>query len=380
RAAFPALASGVTFLDNAGGSQVLASVAERVRDYLCSTSVQLGASYPTSREAGERVHGAVCETAAYIGARDPAEVVFGGSTTQLLANLALALEPTLAAGDELVITNADHQANLGPWQRLAHRRGLVLREWSLDRDTHRLEPAALARLLTPRTRLVAFPHVSNLLGSIHDIRAITQLVHSAGAQVCVDGVAYAPHRGIDVTAWDVDYYVFSIYKVYGPHVAVLYGKRELLEALPTINHNFITQLPYKLQPGNVNFELTYGAAAVWPYLARVGFDEIAVHEAALAERLLGFLRDRPHVHIHGDVRSDASVRVPTISFTVDGREPDEIVRAVDARNIGIRHGDFYSKGVVAAFGVPSVIRISAVHYNTLAEIDHTVAALEAAGV
>ena len=382
RDAFPALASGFTFLDNAGGSQTLGAVGDRVRDYLCTTNVQLGATYAVSELAGARVRGAVVATAAYLGANDASEIVFGNSTTQLLANLALAMEPALAPGDELVVTEADHQANVGPWERLAARRGLTLRCWPLDRETLRLEPAGLAPLLSSRTRLVAFPHVSNVLGSIHDVRAITELVHAHGAQVVVDGVAFAPHRAIDVAALGVDYYVLSLYKVYGPHVAVLFGKRAHLDGLAGINHDFITTVPYKLQPGNLNFELAYSTTAIYEYLAAIGgLDSVAAHEAALAERLLGFLRGRSGVRLHGDPSSDAARRVPTISFTVDGQSPEAIVRRVDAHGIGIRHGDFYAKGVVRALGLPDgVVRISAVHYNTLDEIDRTIEALETAGL
>lgn len=379
RSAFPALASSFVYLDNAGGSQTLGTVADRIRDYLLTTNVQLGASYEVSAHAGERVHAAVDATARYLNAQ-PGEVVFGSSTTQLLANLALAMEPSLVAGDEIVVTEADHEANVGPWRRLAARKGLVLKTWPLDTETLRLEPAALERLLSARTRLVAFPHVSNLIGTIHDVAAITRLVHARGARVCVDGVAFAPHRALDVAAWDVDYYVFSVYKVYGPHAAVLYGKRAHLEALAGINHDFIASAPYKLQPGNLNFELAYGTAAIWEYLASIGtLDAVAAHEAALAERLLDYLRGR--VRIIGEAASDAALRVPTVSFVADGISPGAIVRCVDPHGIGIRHGDFYATGVVRALGLPhGVVRISAVHYNTLDEIDRVIAALETAGL
>jgi cysteine desulfurase family protein (TIGR01976 family) len=377
RAAFPALASGFVYLDNAGGSQTLATVADRIRDYLVSTNVQLGASYATAEAAAARVQAAVRATARYIGAADPCEVVIGSSTTQLLANLAIALERDVVPGDEIVISDADHHANVGPWQRLAERRGLVLRRWELDRETLRLEPRGLEPLLGPRTRLVAFAHVSNLLGSIHDVAGLTRLAHAYGARVCVDGVAYAPHRPIDVAAWDVDCYVFSFYKVYGPHAAVLYGKRAWLEALAGINHEFIHEVPYKLQPGNLNFELTHGVTGAYDYLGAIGFDAIAAHEEQLSERLLGFLRGRRGVRIHGDPGSDRARRVPTISFTADGVAPEAIVRRVDAHGIGIRHGHFYAKGVVRTLGVPRVVRISAVHYNTLDELDRTIAVLDA---
>lgn len=386
RAAFPALASGFVFLDNAGGSQTLAGVAERARDYLLTGNVQLGASYAASQAAGERVRAGVRAAAALVGTDDVGEVVIGSSTTQLVTNLTQAMARQLAPGDEIVITAADHHANIGPWLRLA-RQGVVIRTWPLDPDTGRLEARGLVPLLTDRTRLVAFTHASNVLGSVHDVAALTRLVHDHGARVLVDGVAYAAHRAIDVRAWDVDYYVFSFYKVYGPHLAMLYGKRALLEALDSINHEFIgNDVPYKLQPGGINYELTYALTAITDYLDALGgkaraFDAIAAHEERLAEVLLGFLRDRGGVRIHGEPTADRARRVPTISFSVDGGSPEAIVRAVDAHGIGIRHGHFYSQALIRALGLEAhggVVRVSMVHYNTTAEIERLVGALDAA--
>jgi cysteine desulfurase family protein (TIGR01976 family) len=384
RAAFPALAGGFGFFDNAGGSQVLGVVADRIREFLLTSNVQLGGSYARSELVGERLRAAVRATATYLGAADPGEVVIGSSTTQLLANLALAMEGGLSPGDEIVVSEADHQANVGPWQRLA-RRGLVIRTWPLDRDTLRLEERGLLPLLNARTRLVTFTHASNLLGTIHDIAALTRTIHAHGARVCVDGVAFAPHRRIEVAAWDVDYYVLSFYKVFGPHLAVLYGKRALLERLDTINHDFTAgQVPYNLQPGNLNFELTWGVTGIYDYLEALGpgaFDLIAAHEERLAAQLLGFLGGRPGITIHGERTADRMRRVPTISFSVAGRSPAELVRRVDRHELGIKHGDFYAKGLVRALGLEphgGVIRVSMVHYNTSAEVDRLIAALDAA--
>ncbi|MFN0252753.1 MAG: aminotransferase class V-fold PLP-dependent enzyme [Kofleriaceae bacterium] len=374
RAAFPALAAGFVFLDNAGGSQTLGVVADRVRDYLLTTNVQLGASYAVSEAAGARVQAAVRATAEFVGGVDATEIVIGSSTTQLIANLALAMEPTLVPGDEIVITDADHHANIGAWLRLA-RRGVVIRRWSLDQSTLRLEERDLLPLLGPRTRLVAMAHVSNVLGSIHDVAAIARVVHAHGAKLLVDGVAYAPHRAIDVRAWDVDYYVFSFYKVFGPHLAVLYGKHEHLAALDTINHEFITASPYRLQPGNLNFELTHGLTGIYDYIRSLGpdaFEVIAVHEEQLAALLLAALAAIPGVEIHGERTADRRLRVSTISFSVRGRSSEAIVRAVDPHGIGIRHGDFYAKHLVKSLGIADVVRVSMVHYNTVSEIERLI--------
>ncbi len=380
RAQFPALASGFVYLDNAGGSQTLAGVADRVRDYLLSTNVQIGASYEISARASARVAAAADAAARFMGAQ-PGEVVLGSSTTQLLHNLAFAMRDELRAGDEVVITSADHEANVGAWRRLASR-GVIIKTWRIDPETWRLEPRGLEPLLGPRTRLVAFTHATNLLGTLHDVAAITRLAHAYGARVCVDGVAYAPHRAIDVAAWDVDYYVFSFYKVYGPHIAALYGKRELLARLANVNHDFIFEAPYKLQPGGVNFELTYGLEGVFAYMAALGagaFERIAAHEERLAARLLDYLSGKKNVRILGERLSDRARRVPTVSFTVQGCTPEQVVLAVDPRGVGIRHGDFYAKGLVQELGLETrggVVRVSAVHYNTVDEIDRAITALD----
>jgi cysteine desulfurase family protein (TIGR01976 family) len=386
RAQFPALASGFVYLDNAGGSQTLASVADRIRDYLLTTNVQLGASYPASVASAERVRAAARATARYVGAESEAEIVLGPSTTQLLHNLALAMQDGLRPGDEVIVSTADHEANAGPWKRL-QARGVVVKEWRIDRETWRLEARGLEALLTTRTRLVAFTHASNLLGSVHDVAALTRLAHAHGARVCVDGVAYAPHRRVDVAAWDVDYYVFSFYKVFGPHMAVLYGKRAALDGLANINHHFLgaSAGPYKLQPGNVNFELSHGLGGIYEYVDDLGgpdaaFDAVAEHEERLAERLLAYLRGKRGVRIHGERDADRARRVPTVSFTVEGRTPESIVRAVDAHGVGIRHGDFYARRLVEELGVgpTGVVRVSAVHYNTVEEMDRAVAAIDRA--
>ncbi len=391
RSQFPALSGEWTYLDNAGGSQTLVGVADRVRDYLLSTNVQLGASYEVSHRAGERVAEATRAVAASIHAADEHEVVIGPSTTQLLANLAQAMRPQLAPGDEIIVTNCDHEANIGPWVRLADQ-GVTVKTWKVDRDTFELRLEDLEPLLSARTRLVCFTHASNILGTIQPVADIARFVHEHGARVCVDAVSYAPHRAVDVQAWDVDYYVFSSYKVYGPHLAVLYGKRELLEGLGTINHYFVPpdDVPRKLQPGSVNYELTYGLLGVTEYLealarrhaakseqslhgrVRQAFDLMAGQEEVLAKRLLDYLRDKPGVRIYGLEHADRTARAPTVSFTAEGHDPAAVAAHVDGARIGIRHGDFYARRLIEALGLAEtggVVRVSMVHYNTLDEVD-----------
>lgn len=390
RSQFPALDSGWAFFDNAGGSQVLKTVAERVSDYLLTTSVQTGASYQVSRQATARLAEARARMAMFVGAARPEEIVFGHSTTVLLRFVALAMASQLSPGDEIIVTDFDHESNVGPWLWLKER-GVVVRFWELNRET--LEPGLddLGRLMSARTRLVCVTHASNILGAINPIRAIADFVHERGALICVDGVAYAPHRALDVLSLDADYYVFSLYKIYGPHMAVLYGRYELLRELDGLYHYFYgkEKVPAKLEPGNPNYELAWGSAAIVDYVERLGggtgrgaveagFEAIARHEAIICERLLAWLRARNGVRILGPRSADAARRVPTISFMFDGQNSKEIVERLDACMIGVRHGDFHSRRLAEALelGPEGPIRVSMVHYNTADEVDRLIEALE----
>jgi cysteine desulfurase family protein (TIGR01976 family) len=396
RAEFPALAGDTVFLDNAGGSQVLRRVADRVRDYLLTSSVQLGASYAASQAAGEKVLAARRAVAELINAPFDEEVVMGGATTALMFMLAQALLPGIEPGDEIIVTESDHEANIGVWTQL-QQAGAVVKVWQVDRDSLALELADLDRLLGPRTRWLAMTWASNILGTVNPVAEVARRVHAVGGRVCIDAVAYAPHRLVDVQASGADVVVFSFYKVFGPHYAVMWVQRELLLSLPSLNHYFIGRevLPYKLQPGNVNYELSYGCIGIHDYLCDTGralgatgtprqlmqaaFDAFEQHENALAERLLQWLRGQKNVRIIGRPAADDARRVPTISFVVDGMASEAIVRHVDRHGIGIRFGDFYAKRLIEALGLQGqggVVRVSMAHYNTLGEIDRLVQHLE----
>jgi cysteine desulfurase family protein (TIGR01976 family) len=397
RAEFPALAGDTVFLDNAGGSQVLRRVADRVRDYLLSSSVQLGASYAASQVAGEKVLAARRAVAELINAPHDEEVVMGPATTALMFMLTQALMAQLKPGDEVIVTNTDHEANIGGWMRL-RQAGVEVKVWQVHPESLTLEMSELDKLLGPRTKWLAMTWASNVLGTINPVAEVAARVHAAGARLCVDAVAYAPHRLVDVQVSQADVVVFSFYKVFGPHYAVMWVQRELLRSLPSLNHFFIGPevMPYKLQPGNVNYELSYGCMGIHDYLCQVGsdlgavgtsrqrmqaaFDAFEEHENALAERLLQWLRGRPGVRVIGVPLSDPE-RVPTISFVVDSTLPEAIVRHVDGFGIGIRHGDFYARRLIAALGLADrggVVRVSIAHYNTHEEIDRLVEHLDEA--
>ncbi|HEY4081281.1 MAG TPA: cysteine desulfurase-like protein [Burkholderiaceae bacterium] len=398
RAEFPALNTDMVFLDNAGGSQVLARVADRIRDYLLNDNVQHGASYAPSQRASERVLAARRSIAELINAPHDEEIVMGPATTALIGTLVEALRPSLKAGDEVIVTETDHESNIGAWTRLAND-GVVVKIWPVDRTRLTLVLDDLQALLSPRTKWVAMTLASNVLGTVNPVAEVARRVHAVGGRLCVDAVAYAPHRLVDVQATGADAVVFSFYKVFGPHYAVLWVQRELLLSLPSLNHFFIgtDNLPYKLQRGNVNYELSWGCAGIADYLSDVGtelgatgnkrsrmqvaFDAFARHEDALAERLLTWLRERPGVRIIGRPSITAGERVPTISFVVEGVHSETIVQQVDRHNIGIRFGDFYARRLIEALGLQEqggVVRVSIAHYNTMDEIDRLVSALDKA--
>ena len=234
RSHFPALDQGWALFDNAGGSVAPRTVIDRATDYLRRYMVQLGASYRASAEALELVERGKRAAAELLGA-EAGEIVIGPSSTMNVLVLAGALGSTLKAGDEVVVTNLDHEANSGAWRRLAER-GVVVKQWNFDPESYALLPSDLEPLLSSRTRLVCFTHCSNLIGTIHDVAGIARLAHAAGARVVVDGVAFAPHRRVDVKALGVDCYLVSLYKVFGPHLAALYCRRELLSEMPNQNH------------------------------------------------------------------------------------------------------------------------------------------------
>ena len=394
---FPSLKSGTAFFDNAGGSQVAVPVAKRISDYLLGANVQLGASYDASQQAGAAVAQGRAALAMLMNADRPEEVVMGATATQLFDQLARGLVQTWQKGDEVIVTNFDHEANIGPWRKL-EAQGIVIREWQMPKGADIPDLDDLRALMNDRTRLVAVTHVSNIFGSIMPIRQIADAVHEAGALICVDGVAFAPHRAVDVKELGADFYGFSVYKVYGPHHAALYGRYDLLrDQTRNINHYFYGEdkVPNKLEPGNPNYELAYGCVGIVDYLedfakahgvnesgraaVEAAFNIFADQEEALSERLLTYLKSRDDVTIIGTPSAAKADRVPTVAFIVNGQSSEALVRKVDPAGIGIRFGDFHSKRLVNSMGLSSgdgVIRVSAVHYNTVAEIDRLIEQLE----
>ncbi|NHA15160.1 aminotransferase class V-fold PLP-dependent enzyme [Thioalkalivibrio sp. XN279] len=393
RGHFPALQGGWVLMDNAGGAATLEAVAARTAEYMRRWPVQLGATYGPSAEAGElqaRARTALAGLFSRGGgaALPPERLAMGAATTSLLSRLARALLPTLSPGDEIVVSEADHEANIGPWLRLqAH--GIRIRWWRVRPDSMRPEAEDLDELLGPRTRLVCFTHASNLLGSVIDPRPVVARARTVGARCCVDGVAYAPHRALAPAELGIDWYAFSLYKVFGPHCALLSCSADGAAMLANLNHEWMSAPApaTRLEPGAWPYELAWGAAAVPEYLdaletrhGQPAFDVISAHERTLTAAVLDWLATRRDVRVIGAAEAGPD-RLPTISFVSARKRPGEIVAAVDAARIGIRHGHFYAPRLVAALGLPrdeGVVRISMAHYNTLGEVEQLLQALEAA--
>lgn len=376
---FPGLDTEWILMDNAGGSQIAQPVLSKLNDYLIHTNAQLGATYLTSALATDRVAEAHRLLADFIHA-DPGEIVLGSSTSMLIRMLADNMERHLPAGSEIIVTNCDHEANIGAWREMEHK-GFVVKTWEINQENWELELNQLDQLMTSKTKLVACTHTSNVLGKINPIRELTQFIHDRGAMICVDGVAYAPHRPINVREWDVDFYVFSFYKTYGPHYAMLFGKKEHLLALPGNNHYFIGQeeTAYKFQPGNVNYELTWAATGIVDYFREIDYAAIARHEEELSSLLIQFLQTKKTVRMIGPEEWKKEVRVPTISFVVDHTDSESIVLEAEKEQIGIRFGDFYAARLIDALGLREqngVIRVSLVHYNTLEEVQRLIDLLD----
>ena len=387
RSQFPALAQKQVYMDNAGGAQVLKPVIESISKYLSSNNVQLGASYPISQKSTTLFSAGHEAGAKYINAK-PNEVVFGPSTTQMFRNLSVALK--VEPGQEIVLSNLDHEANLAPWVQMAEWKGLTVKWWIPSKNTRsnpKLEPEDLKKLLSPETRLVCCTHTSNILGTITDLAALSKVIKetSPKALFCVDAVAYAPHAAVDVKAFGVDFYSFSWYKVYGPHMAMLYAKEEAQAELNSLGHYFKSRETMEEMLGLAagNYECVQAVPTVIEYLDRVGWDNISKQEEAIQEVLLKYLRSKPDIiKIYGEPSSDRRLRIPVISWRVKGQSSLGIIDAIEARsNFGCRSGHFYSKRLIENVlsirdGDDGIIRCSLLHYNTVEEVEGLVKVLD----
>lgn len=394
RSQFPALATNTVFLENAGGSQVPVQVADRIRSYLLESYVQLGAGYELSRRSTDLVGQAHAFIRLLMGG-EGGEVILGASASSLLQMLADCYSKVLQPGQEVIVAQTGHEANVGPWTRL-ERFGVKTRWWEMSPENFTCSLSQFEDLLSDRTALVAFPHVSNLLGEIVDVRQVTALAHEAGARVVVDGVALAPHRAMHVSDWGVDWYVYSTYKVYGPHMAALWGHSDALSELTGPNHFFIHDVPYQFELGGPSHEGCAGLLGLADYLKVVvglegtaslrrsgieqAFEVMTACERPLQARLLEYLGSKRNVRIVGPTE-DSRARVGTISFVHSEKSSREIAEVVDRSAIAIRHGHMYAYRLCEALDLEpddGVVRVSLVHYNTPEEIEQLIEVLDRA--
>ena len=397
RAAFPALAlkdGGVPrmYLDAPGGTQVAGRVLERMREAMIDHCANDGGVFRTSRLTEQGLHAAHAAAAEFLGAGAD-EVVFGLNTTSLLFHFSRMIARDWRAGDEIVLTRMDHDANVAPWLIAADERGVTVRWLDFDPATFQYRYETLPQLIGPRTRLVACNHASNFLGTINDVTRIVAAAGAVGAVTVVDAVQSAPHFAIDVEAIGCDLLASSPYKYFGPHAGLLYVRRALADRLAPLKvRPSPNQMPYKHAPGTPSFEAQLGTVGALEHIAWLGerfagvstgaslrqrleggLAAATAHERALAARFLEGLRELPAIRLYGlaDPR-DVQRRVPTFSLRVGTLSPAEVAEAFAARNIYVWSGSFYAYEVAGALGVRDnggVVRIGFAHYNTLAEVD-----------
>ena len=393
RAAFPALSRrqgnlAVAYLDGPGGTQVPQPVADRVTDYLLHHNANTHWRYPTSEETDAMLADARDVFAQFLGGA-PEEISFGNNMTSITFHVARALGRDWREGDEVIVTELDHHGNVAPWQALARERGVVLRWLPIDPATCQLHLEALGDLLGPRTRLLAIGAASNIVGTVSDVARAARMAHEAGALVLVDGVHYAPHFLPDMSALECDLFVCSAYKFYGPHVGVLWGRRELLERLdvPRLEPASDTA-PERMETGTQNHEGVIGAAAAIRWLASLAGppgdlrSSLAVVYQALHRRSADQLGTLWHQlgQIDGVTRygpRPTTNRTATVSFTVRNIASERVAVALAQEACFVSHGDFYAATVVRRLGLEAdgMVRIGAACYTTGAEIERVVAAV-----
>lgn len=383
RSQFPSLQDGAVFLENAGGSQVPQCVIDAVSGFYRDSYVQTGVGYPHSERASQVLADAHAFFDLFFNAGDAGTSVIGPSATQLLHMLGGCVQRRWPEGGEIVVSIANHEANSAPWALLEDL-GFTIKWWGVDPETGESSLEELASLLSEKTRLVAFPHVSNLLGHEMPVRKIADLCREAGAWSVCDSVAFAPHSAPDVQAMGVDFCLFSCYKVYGPHLGAMFGRSDAWAELVGPNHFFVpNQAPGKFEIGCVSYEGCAAVLGLWPYLelaaGRTGHDRATIEaafaqfqrlEEPLTEQMLAALRDHPKVRIIGHEEAHEG-RHPTISFLVEGVSSSEAEKRFCDAGVFLRHGHMYSRRLCEAMGInvdEGVVRVSAVHLNDAADI------------
>jgi cysteine desulfurase family protein (TIGR01976 family) len=407
RTKFPSLSQqfngkSAIFLDNPAGTQVSKQVMDAVVEYYTTMNANQGGAFPTSRATDAMVEESRAVVADMLCANRPDEIVFGANMTTLNFAFSRALAQSLPDDAEIILTRMDHDANVSPWLRVAKDRNLSVKWVDFDPETAMLNLQTLEAALSPKTKVVATVHASNALGTINPAKKIAEMAHSVGALYVMDAVQSAPHVGIDVNEIGCDILLCSAYKFFGPHVGILWGRYELLESLPAYKvrpaHD---ETPFRWETGTPSFETIHGTAAAVRYLeslagdstTQIGnytgrrlrlkqaFAEMQAYELQLAEKLIKGLQAIRGVSIAGITDMDKlEQRVATVAFVKEGRHPDEIAQKLAEQNIFVWSGNYYAVEVMKRLGREDagMVRVGAVHYNTMDEIDAFLNAVESA--
>ena len=384
------------FFENAGGSYVPTQVINKLNNFMISTKVQPYANYSMSKIAGDQMDKATELFAKMINAKNN-EIIIGGSTSINLYVLSNALKYSLRKGDEVIVTNQDHEANISPWRRLSEV-GAVIKEWKINPDSAELEIEQLEKLITNKTKIVAVTHCSNIVGTVNNLKNISELAHEKNAIVIGDGVSFAPHGFPDVKELGVDFYTFSLYKTYGPHLALLYGKEDILKYLPNQNHQFLEgNYPYTINPGGPNHEELVSLIGIYEYIMELykhHFNNenfsirekikevnklISVHEEEIGNPILDYIFNRNDLKLIGKNKIKNKDRAPTISFISNRKSSEEVSKILVENKIATRNDNFYAWRCLEALKINTedgLVRLSLTHYNSKQDVDAVISALE----
>ncbi len=397
RAQFPALAlrDGETsrvYFDNPAGTQVPQQVVDRTVECLVHKNANLGGYFKTTLEADALVNEAHQACADFYNAASAEEIVFGQNMTTLTLHFSRCLGKHFKVGDEIVLSSMDHDANVAPWLLLADDLGLVVRWMEFDPETYEFPADALTKVLSSKTKLLAMGMASNCTGTVHDVAAFAREARAAGAIVYLDAVQYAPHYAIDVQALGADIVVSSAYKWFGPHMGVLWGRKELLQSTFGYKVRAVGEdLPHKFETGTLSHEGMAGCLGAIEYLEQFGtgptraaklkssWDVMVAYEHRITGQLIDGLRRVKGLTIRGVTSANAMHRrVPTVSFTVDGVQPDKLAKHFATENIFVWSGHNYALEPIKRMGLMDkggVLRVGLAHYNTAAEVDQLLGSL-----
>ena len=400
RQQFPSLDRPAIFLDNPAGTQIAKPSLDRITKYLLECNANHEGQFETSRRTDEILHEAHATMADFLNASRPEEIIFGNNMTTLTLHMSRSLARNLQAGDNILVTRLDHDANIAPWMLIAEDKGCNLLWVDIDVEDGTLDLDDFARALEMKPKIAAFGYASNLLGTVNPVKKLTKMAQDAGALVYIDAVQYAPHGPIDVQDIDCDFLVCSSYKFFGPHAGALYGKYDLLNELKAYKVRPASdELPHKFETGTQNHEGIAGVLGALEYFEwlgkefgadqepaykeagfsgrrlelKKGMSAMQAYESQLSKTLIGIIESIPGTRIHGITDMNRlNERVPTVSFTVEGKDPEQLAKAIGDENIYVWNGHNYALAIVERMGLleaGGMVRVGPVHYNTVDELE-----------